>query len=124
MSKREKRYTACASIMTILLVGLIMMACSGCAGGKGLRIEVDTEGPAADQSKSVKLETDYQIENGFELRRNTKTGDYEIILGSATTKDADSGVWMMMSQMLQMLQGYMIPAASPPPIPPAPDSVP
>ncbi len=104
------------TLLIVLLFGLIMMACGGCAGGKGLRIEVDTEGPEANQTKHVKLETDYQIENGFELRRNIKTGDYEIILGSATTKDADSGVWILISQMLQMMQGYMIP--------PAPDSVP
>ncbi len=113
--------------MIILLVGLIMAACTGCAG-KGLKIEVDTEGPGANQTKHVKIMTDYQIENGFELVRNTITGDYEISLGSATTKDADSGVWMLMSQMLQMLQGYMVPggalATPPAPIPPAPDSVP
>ncbi len=30
MNKREKRYTACISIMIILLAGLIMVACSGC----------------------------------------------------------------------------------------------
>ncbi len=41
MNKREKRYTACISIMTILLVGLIMVACSGCTTYKVKTIRLD-----------------------------------------------------------------------------------
>jgi hypothetical protein len=105
-----------AVLMVILWVSL-MFVLAGCAG-KGLRLEVETEG-GATQTKKVKLLTDYQIENGLHIKRNTETGDYEIELGSATTKDADPGLWMLMSQMLQMMQAVLMPGV---PIiaPPAP----
>ncbi len=41
MNKREKRYTACISIMIILLTGLIMVACSGCTSYKVHQIRAD-----------------------------------------------------------------------------------
>ena len=109
-------------ILICACVAIIVLALAGCAG-KGLRVEVATEGPGANQSKSVKILTDYQIENGFFLRRNTETGEYEIELGSATTKDADAGVFMLISQMLEMMRSFMVPGAVS--IPPTPtDSVP
>ena len=83
-----------------IVFGLVpFVSISGCAafGGKGFRIEVETEGPGVHQSKSVKMRTDYQIENGLSVKRNAKTGEYEIELGSATTKDADAGVFMLLS---------------------------
>ncbi len=44
MNKREKRYTACASIMIILLVGLIMVVSSGCATYKVTQTRTEVTG--------------------------------------------------------------------------------
>jgi len=114
-------------IFAIAMFIILVLLSTGCAG-KGLKIEVETEGPGANQTKKVKIETDYQVENGFKLTRNTVTGDYEIDLGSATTKDADAGVFMLLSQMLEMMRSFMIPGGAPPAppasVPPALDSVP
>jgi len=105
-------------ILVVFVVWFIAaMWLSGCAG-KGLKLEVHTTGPN-NETKDVKVETDYQVENGFNLKRNTETGDYEIDLGSATTKDADPGMWMFMNTMLQMMQSVIMPGG-PIPVPPNP----
>ena len=124
MNRREETYSALIGIVLAVCIGLIMLSCGGCAG-KGFKIEIETKGPAAGQSKKVKMVTDYQIENGLSVKRNAETGEYEIELGSATTKDANTGVFMLLSQMLEMMRSFMIPGGVPlTPVPPAPDSVP
>jgi hypothetical protein len=85
--------------MKILFILLLL---TGCAG-KGLKVELEVDG------KKVLVETDYQIENGFTMKRNIETGYYEIELGSATTKDADTNLMMMMFQMLLQTRGISLP---------------
>ena len=91
--------------MKTLMVMLALMLLTGCAG-KGLLLDVKTEG----NNKDVRVSTDYQIENGFKMTRNIQTGEYEIELGSATTKDAEMGVIVELLRMVQALMG-----AAPPP---------
>jgi hypothetical protein len=107
-----------AVLITIGILAIMFAALAGCAG-KGLRVDVKTTG-GSDPTKDVKLSTDYQIENGFKMTRNTITGDYEIELGSATTKDADPAMWQFMNSLLQMMRAIMLPGvpiAAPTPAP-------
>ena len=80
----------------LLIVLIAMFVLSGCAG-KGLKVEVEIDG----NNKTVNVETDYQIENGFKMTRNTKTGEYDIEFGSATTKDAETGFMIDMFKIMQ-----------------------
>lgn len=91
------------AVCVVLLIWAAILATAGC-GGKGLRVDVRTTGTGINTTKDVSLSTDYQIENGFKMTRNVKTGDYEIDLGSATTKDAQMG---FMTEMMRMMQGMM-----------------
>lgn len=99
--------------ITILLVFLwicIGLAMASCAG-KGLQIEYTD-----DEGKEVSILTDYQVENGFFMKRGSD--GYEIELGSATTKDADVAV---INQMLQMMQSmWMQSMGIPAPVPVTP----
>jgi hypothetical protein len=82
--------------LVIIVMTLLAVFLTGCAG-QGLKMEVVTP------DKEISLKTDYQIENGFKMTRNTETGEYEIELGSATTKDAEMGVIIEMLRMMQTL---------------------
>lgn len=102
--------TIAALVVALILVLLVLL--SGCAafGGDGLKLNVETP------DKKVTLDVDYQIENGLRLVR-TDEGEYDIELGSATTKDAEMGVVIELLRMMQamMLQnaGMPIPAPAP-----------
>jgi len=89
----------------LILSAIYLTSLTGC-GGKGLKIEVETSGIGDGAEKHVTLSTDYQIENGFTMKRNIKTGEYDIELGSATTKDAEMG---FMVQMMQLLMSVIAP---------------
>ena len=79
----------------------IMLLIGGCTAGKGLRVDyVDQDG------KNVIVSTDYQIENGFTMERNAE--GYKIDLGSATTKENEAGLYMLIMQMMTMMrEAYM-----------------
>lgn len=92
-------------IVTVLLwLAVIMLLASlpfigGCAmfGGQGLKLDIETP------EKTIAFKTDYQIENGLRLVR-TDEGEYDIELGSATTKDAEiSAMVEMMRMMMSMM---------------------
>ena len=90
------------AICVVLLFWMMIFMTAGCAG-KGLKVDVQTSGEGANETKSVKLTTDYQIENGFKMERD---GDgYKIDLGSATTKDAEVGIMIELLRMVQTLIG-------------------
>ena len=103
---------------TILLIGFMLLA-MGCASSKPtLKLEVNkTAGD--DASSEVLLETRYELESGGSVTYNAETKSYEIILASATTKDSEqnNGMWMIMGQLLKMMQMYMVPGV---PIPQPP----
>ena len=88
--------------LTMLLMVMVVLFLYGCAG-KGLKVEVETP------EKKIHMTTDYQIENGFKMSRNMETGEYEIELGSATTKDAEMGVIVELLRMVQQLMGGAAP---------------
>ena len=102
---------------TILLIGFMLLA-MGCASSKPtLKLEVNkTVGD--DASSEVLLETRYELESGGSVTYNAETKSYEIVLASATTKDSDSGMWMIMGQLLKMMQMYMVPGVPIPQPPP------
>lgn len=101
MNKRWFRNFCAACVMMLFFA--ILLVTAGCGGGKGLKIDVQVDGT----DKKVTLETDYQIENGLKITRNITTGEYEIALGSATTKDAEMG---FMVEMMRMLMGMVSPS--------------
>jgi hypothetical protein len=120
MGTKVQRLGALIGIFAALLIASFMLA--GCAG-KGLQVDVETSGEGPNAAKRVKLRTDYQIENGFKMTRNTITGDYEIDLGSATTKDADPGMWLFLNTMLNLMKTVLLPGvpiAAPAPAAPTP----
>jgi len=87
------------NLLALLLVVLylaIMLLLGGCAG-KGIKLDLTTP------DKTFSLKTDYQIENGLKIHRNMDTGEYDIELGSATTKDTEAGLYMLVAQMMNML---------------------
>jgi hypothetical protein len=118
MTKTERNNTIAILLVVLLwiLLAAVALGLGGCAG-QGMKLHVQTVG---DESKVVDFQTDYQIENGFHMTRNVESGEYEINLGSATTKDTDAGLYQFMSQLLGMLaQAYGVPvpaqAAAPTP---------
>ena len=86
--------------LTLIDVGIIFAAIliiiPGCAGN-GIKLDIKTE------DKEIKFKTDYQVENGLRLVR-TEGGEYDIELGSATTKDQDATMWAFMLQIMTMMQ--------------------
>lgn len=117
MSKRWLN-NFCA-VCVVILFFVVLLVTAGCGGGKGLKIDVQVDGT----DKKVTLETDYQIENGLKITRNIKTGEYEIVLGSATTKDAETGllsqVFGMMQMMMYQNMGIPMPVPQATPVPDA-----
>lgn len=108
MSKRWFNNFLAVCTVVLMCVGLLVLG--GCGGPKGLLIEVTTD---SGGNKEVMVETDFQIQDGFKLTRNIQTGEYEVELGSATTKDVDTGVVLQMFQMMQsMLMEMRFGAAS------------
>ena len=104
MSKRW--FNNFLAVCTVVLIWAAMLVLGGCAG-KGLQVEVETSGEGANATKSVTVDTDYQVENGFTMERD---GDgYKIDLGSATTKDAEAGVMIEMLGMFRAMLGVMVP---------------
>jgi hypothetical protein len=99
-----------AGLIVIGVLVVILGLTSGCAmfGGDGLRLNVETP------EKTVSLDVDYQIENGLKLIR-TEAGEYEIELGSATTKDAEMGVVIELLRMMQAMMGQSYGVPIPPP---------
>jgi hypothetical protein len=99
MSTRLRNNLLATLFVVVVLALLVVLG--GCAG-EGLKINVETSGEGVNATKSVQVNTDYQVENGFTMERD---GDgYKIELGSATTKDAETGV---MIELLRMVQGLM-----------------
>ena len=74
-----------------------------------MRLDIDTP------DKTIAFRTDYQIENGLRLVR-TDEGEYDIELGSATTKDAEMGFMVEMMRMMMAMMATMG-GYQPPPVP-------
>ena len=104
MSKRWFNNFLAVCFLVLFWAALFLLA--GCAG-EGLKVNVETSGEGANATKSVQVDTDYQVENGFTMERD---GDgYKIELGSATTKDAEAGVMVEMLSMFRAMLGVMVP---------------
>lgn len=118
MSKRWFRNFV--AICIVILFWALLFVISGCAG-PALKLEVEAD--KGTQSRTVMLETRYELENGGKFYRNPQTGELTVELGSATTKELDASMWSFMLQMLQMMQATYLGTAQPVIIPSAqPDS--
>jgi hypothetical protein len=93
----------------LILIGTIFLAGCGAFGGQGLKLDIETP------DKTIAFKTDYQIENGLRLVR-TDVGEYDIELGSATTKDAEMGFMVEMMRMMMSMMAVMAGT----PVPPVP----
>lgn len=99
---------AIALVIAWMTAVLLLGGCS-LFGGQGLRVEYQDQ-----TGKLVKIDTDYQVENGFTMERDGE--GYTIELGSATTNTADqAGILAVMAQLLSMIQATYIPASAPTP---------
>jgi len=114
MTAHRLRNNLLATLLVVFYLALMLLL-GGCAG-EGIRIDLTTP------DKTFTLKTDYQIENGLKIHRNIETGEYDVELGSATTKDTEAGLYMLIAQMMNMLgQAAGLPAQpAPVPVQPAP----
>lgn len=92
---RKKFWINIAFFVTGLFIMIGIILSTGCAG-QGMRLDIETP------EKQISFKTDYQIENGLRLVR-TDDGEYDIELGSATTKDAEMGVVVELLRMMQQM---------------------
>lgn len=114
MSERWLRNFLAVCFVVLFWAALLLIA--GCAG-PALKLEVESD--KGSQSKTVMLETRYELENGGKFYRNPETGELTVELGSATTGDMDAGMWSFLLQMLQMMQATYMGTMQPAMIPPA-----
>jgi hypothetical protein len=99
MKPETKDRNVAARALGIIIVLISSLLLTGCAmfGGQGLKLDIETP------DKTIAFKTDYQIENGLRLVR-TDEGEYDIELGSATTKDAEV---TMMVELMRMMMAIM-----------------